>query len=72
VIILAKTYLKSFIKSKRYGEHITLDLVVATQLMSSAHRLIMVITCAKLFQNIFRGLKVLEQTPNEDYFTFDL
>jgi hypothetical protein len=46
---------------------VTLTLVVATQLLRSAHCLIMLITCAKLFLKNFSGLKVMEQTQNVDF-----
>jgi hypothetical protein len=45
---------------------------VATQLLRSAHCLIMVVTCAKLFQNIFSSLKVMERTRNVDFLTLNL
>jgi hypothetical protein len=44
---------------------VTLTLGLATQLLRSAHCLIMVITCAKLFEIFFSGLKVMEQTRND-------
>ena len=50
----------------------TLTFGVAIQLLRSAHRLIMVINCAKLFKQNFIGLKVMEGTRNVDFFTFDL
>lgn len=41
---------------------VTLTVGVVTQLMRSGYRLIMVITCAMLYQKIFCGLKVTERT----------
>jgi hypothetical protein len=41
---------------------VTLILEVAIKLLRSAHCLIMVITCAKLFQKNFSGFKVMERT----------
>jgi hypothetical protein len=44
-----------------------LEIVVATQLLHSAYRLTIVTTCAKLFQNIFSGLKVMDPTRTVDF-----
>jgi hypothetical protein len=53
---------------------VTLTLGVATQLLRSAHRLKMVITCAKLFKIFLSCLnkKGIEQTQNVDFLTLDL
>jgi hypothetical protein len=49
-------------KSKSYGERLTLTLGVASWIMGSAHHVIMVIISAKLFKKNLSCLKVMKRT----------